>query len=159
MLSKHQVEGDSTPSLSIVSRQKDLRDVFSEQALQNKQKEDNNIKAVLRNAIDKATIHQALLRLIIHHDLPFSLVEWPELHTLIFALNSEAAKCIWTSHTTTARHLKETFELRQQQVAKILQQSQSLSTSQLTHGTHRIIRSFKRLRRTSLTLKASDRRP
>ena len=160
MKSIHKVDTQLTPSTAITSRQKDLRHIFSKQALQQKQNDDKDTIKSLQKAIDKAAIHQALLRLIVHHDLPLSMVHWPELHTLVFALNHQAGPLIWSSHTTTASHINQTFIERQQQVGAILRQSQSLIhlTTELIHGTHLITKSSKPSLRTSLTLQASSRR-
>ena len=124
--STHGIETDTTPSRVTVARDKDLQSLFGKQHIENKAKEEAAIREALRTAADKVTIHQALLRLIIHHDLPFSAVEWPELHTFVYSLNYMAEGCIWQSHQTTANHLEKTFQERQQQVALILRQSQSL---------------------------------
>lgn len=67
-----------------------------------------------------------MLRLIVYRDLPLSFVEWPETHTLINAINYQAAGCIWSSHQTTACRVSTTFRLRQQQLRRQLQQSLSL---------------------------------
>jgi len=138
MRTVHHVEVDSTPSITITSRQKDLRQVFSKQALQQKESEEKEAVKSLQKAVDKTAIHQALLRLIINHDLPLSMVQWPELHTLVFALNHTAGASIWTSHTTTASHIAKTFIERQRQITAILRQSQSLIhlTTDTWHSTN-----------------------
>ena len=53
----------------------DLRSIFSEQELTNKYNEDKRTQEVLRSCVDKQTVHQALLRLIVYYDLPLSMVE------------------------------------------------------------------------------------
>jgi hypothetical protein len=106
--------------------QTDLKSMFNQQTLLNKKNQEQNECDTLCNAIHRSTVHQALLRLIVHHDLPLSIVEWPELHTFIFAINHMAAGCIWTAHQTTANHIARTFTERQQQLKQLLQQSQSL---------------------------------
>ena len=93
--STHRIETDTTPSRVTVARDKDLQSLFRKQHIENKAKEEAAIREALRTAADKVTIHQALLRLIIHHDLPFSAVEWPELYTFVYSLNYMVEGCIW----------------------------------------------------------------
>ena len=92
--STHGIETDTTPSRVTVARDKDLQSLFRKQHIENKAKEEAAIREALRTTVDKVTIHQALLRLIIHHDLPFSTVEWPKLHTFVYSLNYIAEGCI-----------------------------------------------------------------
>jgi hypothetical protein len=126
MLAKHGINCDPNVPEKRIARERDLKSIFSEQELTNKYNKEQKTKEALRNSVDRRTVHQALLRLIVHHDLPLSTVEWPELHTLVFALNYMATDCLWTSHKTTARHLATTFEERRHQVASLLQGAQSL---------------------------------
>jgi hypothetical protein len=126
MLTKHGIVCDPSLPEKKIAREGDIRTVFSEQQLTNKYNEEQKTKEALRNSVDRKTVHQALLRLIVYHDLPLSTVEWPELHTLVFAINYMATDCLWTAHKTTARHLAKTFKERRHQVARILQGAQSL---------------------------------
>ena len=104
----------------------DLQSSFSHQVLCKQQQEDQLVRRALKGAANKAAVQQALLRLIVQHDLPLSTCEWPELHTLVRAINYEATHCIWTSHQTVANQISKTFKIRQVQVKEALQQSQSL---------------------------------
>ena len=106
--------------------QSDIKSVFGQQTLWNQQNQEQEASNILRSAIDRPTVHQTLLRLIVHHDLPLSTVEWPELHSFVFAINPLATGCIWTAHQTTSNHIARTFTERQQQVKQLLQHSQSL---------------------------------
>jgi hypothetical protein len=116
---KHGISLEQRPSKVIKAIDGDLKNMFSQQEL-------SNTDNTLRGAVDQATVHQTLLRLIVHHDLPLSTVEWPALHSFVFALNPMAAGCIWTTHQTTANHIATTFKKRQEQVKQLLQHSQSL---------------------------------
>jgi hypothetical protein len=89
-------------------------------------RDDALVQNALKTAANPVTVGQAILRLIVYHDLPLSFVEWPETHTLINAINYQAGGCIWTSHQTTAYRVSTTFRLRQQQLRRQLQQSLSL---------------------------------
>ena len=74
--------------------QQDLASCISKQEQDRHQKEDILVKEGLRRAANPAAIQQSLLRLIVHHNLPLSTVEWPELHTLINSINYLASNCI-----------------------------------------------------------------
>jgi hypothetical protein len=126
MLKEHGIICDPYLSSKRIAIDGDIRSVFSEQEITNKHNEEQKTKEVLRNSVDRRTVHQALLRLIVYHDLPLSTVEWPELHTLVFALNHQAINCLWKTHRTTAIHVAKTFKERQQQVACMLQGAQSM---------------------------------
>ena len=119
MLKEHGILCDSEAPRKKIKA--DLRSLFSEQELTNKYNEEKKTQEVLRKCVDKQTVHQALLRLIVYHDLPLSMVEWPELYTLVFAINHQATDFLWTSYQSTAIHVTNTFEERRLQVARILQ--------------------------------------
>jgi 3-methyladenine DNA glycosylase AlkC len=85
---------DNTPSTITQAIQTDLRSVFSTQEIQNNLNEEQKVHDNLRSTADKTTVRQALLRLIVHHDLPLSIVQWPEFYTLVYSLNYQATSCI-----------------------------------------------------------------
>jgi hypothetical protein len=92
---------------------------------QNLQK-DREAQDTLRAAANPVAIHQALLRLIVHHDLPLNAIEWPELHTLVYTINHTASNRIWKSHQTVTRKIAATCETKKIQLKNVLQQSRSL---------------------------------
>jgi hypothetical protein len=55
---------------------------------------------ILKRTIQQNTVKQALLDLVVVRRLPFSLVEWPEFHAFIKALNREASSFIPIHHST-----------------------------------------------------------
>jgi hypothetical protein len=55
---------------------------------------------VLKSQLNIAVIFEALITLIVVRNLPFSIVEWPEFHTLCQALNSQCIGMITTAHST-----------------------------------------------------------
>jgi len=57
--------------------------------------------------LNQTVINKALLTLIVVQNLLFSLVEWPEFHTLCQALNSQCEGIITTVHLTITKKLKE----------------------------------------------------
>ena len=123
---EHGIAVEGAPSKVKRAIQSDLKSVFSEQDLTNKKNKEQSDLETLRSAVNRSSVHQTLLRLIVHHDLPLSAVEWPELHSFVFAINHTAVRCIWQAHQTTANHIATTFTKRRQQVMQLLQQSQSL---------------------------------
>ena len=108
------------------ARQQDLRQVISNTTLQKDQQKQFEALETLRQAANPAKIHQALLRLIVHHDLPLNAVEWPELYTLVYTINHTAVQSIWQSHSTVARKIDQTFTAKKLQLKHVLQQSKSL---------------------------------
>jgi hypothetical protein len=83
------------------------------------------VRDTLRVAADKNTVRNAVLCLMIRHDLPLSATEWPELHTLIHAVNYMVTNAVWSSHTTTARVIKQLFAKAQLVVETKLASSKS----------------------------------
>ena len=104
----------------------DLRAFMSKQKKQKQEEIDTAAMGALRGAIEPALVQQALLRLIVQHDLPISAVQWPELHTLLYTINPEAKNSIWTSHQSATSHIAATFNSQKETLKQLLQQSQSL---------------------------------
>ena len=127
MLNFHGISTDpSKPSQTEQKRQQDLRTVVGKQTLKKQEQESQVIKDTLRAAANRTKVRQALLRLIVHHDLPLCAVEWPELHTLVYTINHEAGSHIWSSHQSVANNIRKTFEIRRLEVEQQLQRSQSI---------------------------------
>ena len=104
----------------------DLRELLAKQKLDENEQKAAEHKAILRNAANDQMVQQSLLRLIVHHDLPLSLVEWPELHTLVYSINPEARHCLWQSHRSVATHIAVSFDMQKRRIIESLQQSLSL---------------------------------
>lgn len=121
MASIHNVVLDA-PTISAYKRlkQQDLHTVISKQRLLSDAKVDSKVKDELRAAADKPTIAQAVLRLIVRHDLPLTFPTWPATNTLLYATNHMSTGALWSSSTTTANHLRQTFELKRRLVAEAL---------------------------------------
>jgi hypothetical protein len=127
MASHHGIVVDEPqPSKLAQKIQKDIDSFITPMETVRRSQEDALIKGGLKAAANPVTIKQALLRLIVHHDLPLSFVEWPETHTFVNAINYQATGILWTSHQATATRVSQTFKLRQEQIKRRLQQSQSL---------------------------------
>ena len=118
----------SSKTTSIVQqkKQQDLMKLVTKEQQRKRDKDEQTVKEGLKAAANLAAIKQALLRLIVHHDLLLSFVEWPEVHTLVNAINYLVGDCIWTSYQTTANKVAKTFTVRRQQLLQQLQQSRSL---------------------------------
>lgn len=89
------------------------------------QQAESEIRELLRSIADKDRIQQAVLRLIVRRDLPLRLPCWPEMNTLIHAANYMATTSLWDSPTTTANHVKRTFEARRKELTGVLHRSRS----------------------------------
>jgi len=76
---------------------------------------------VLKSVLNEDVIEQAVLNLIVVHNLPFRAVQWPELHVLCQALNPESKSHIPASHTTVAKMIDNTFQSQIDIVRKKLQ--------------------------------------
>ena len=66
-------------------------------------------------------INEALFTLIVVQNLLFSLVEWPEFHTLCQALNSQCEGVITTAHSTVTKKLRESWTNHKDVVRRDLQ--------------------------------------
>ena len=125
--SKHGIILEPTPpSRAHIARQQDLRQVVNRQQQQLLEGKNENDKEVLRRCANPALVPQALLRLIVHHDLPLNAIEWPELHTFVSTLNFTVKPWLWKSHSTLAARIDETFTAKKTQLKNVLQQSRSL---------------------------------
>jgi len=96
-----------------------LKQLYDEACAHNNTTEFNS--CVLEKVLNKDVIKQALLNLIVIHNLPFRAVEWPELHILCQALNSESKSYIPASHITVAKTVDNTFQSQMDIVRKKLQ--------------------------------------
>jgi hypothetical protein len=127
MVNKHgTILPSEEPSKVRKSINGDIKGFFSKQQLNKHEQESAIVRRGLQTAVDIPTVRQALLRLIVNHDLPVSTVEWPELHTFVRAINPEATNCLWTSHQSVSNHIGLTFDLQREQLKESLQQSLSL---------------------------------
>ena len=87
MKSIHSVNIDTnTPSIVEQKKQQNLKKQFKDHEQKEQDMERNNGLEALRKAAVPAVVKQTVLRLIVHHDLPFNAAQWPELHALIYAL-------------------------------------------------------------------------
>ncbi len=76
---------------------------------------------VLKNALNKDVVDQALLNQIVIRNLPFRAVEWPEFHTFCQALNPESVSFITTAHSEVSKLIAQSFQLQKDVVRKRIQ--------------------------------------
>jgi hypothetical protein len=76
---------------------------------------------VLQSQLSQAVINEALISLIVVRNLPFTIVEWPEFHTLCQALNPECKGIITTAHSTVTKKMEESWNNHKDVVRRDLQ--------------------------------------
>jgi hypothetical protein len=76
---------------------------------------------VLQSQLNQTVVNEALLTLIVVRNLPFTIVEWPEFHTLCQALNSQSEGVITTAHSTITKKLKGSWTNHKDVVRRDLQ--------------------------------------
>jgi len=62
---------------------------------------------ILKDHLNKTVITKALISIIIVRNLAYTIVEWPEFHTLCQALNRQCKGMITTTHSEIALRVKE----------------------------------------------------
>lgn len=117
--SKHEIIVSVSDSSTKVAACGKLKQLYDEASAQNDTTEFDS--HVLKKILNKDVIEQALLNLIVVHNLSFRAVQWPELHTLCQALNPESRKYIPASHTTVAGLVENSFQSQMDIVRKKLQ--------------------------------------
>jgi hypothetical protein len=80
---------------------------------------------ILKLTIERNTVKQTLLDLVIVRRLPFSLVEWPEFHAFVKALNREATPFIPTHHSTITKWILDHYLESKDTVRKALQSAKT----------------------------------
>lgn len=126
MQSQHEIKlHEEELSKSKKARSGDIRRVFGNQRLKQEETSEQAVRNALKAAAKPVMVKQALLRLIVRHDLPLSAPELPALHTFAYAVNYMAGDTIWTTHQTTVSHIARTFEVKRQQVMELLHQARS----------------------------------
>ncbi len=87
---------------------------------------DDDMMNKLGRLLDQDAIDFALVTLITRRNLPYTCVQWPELHALVSLLNPAAGKTIVRSHTTVPRRIASEFERQKQVLKAALQTSRSV---------------------------------
>ena len=70
-------------------------------------------------------ILEALITLIVVRNLPFSIIKWPEFHTLCQALNSQCVSMITTAHSTIRKKIADAWASHKDAVRRDLQSAVS----------------------------------
>lgn len=84
-----------------------IKHAFTKQQRVDHTLQEEHDRRVLRSAADRRTITRALINLITRRNLPHSIVEWPEFHALVAAINPEAK--VVASYTTMSRRIHSMF--------------------------------------------------
>jgi len=64
---------------------------------------------ILKKSINKATLIEALISLIIIYNLSFYIVEWPAFYAFCQVLNAACEGIILTAYTTVYTQVEEAF--------------------------------------------------
>jgi hypothetical protein len=80
---------------------------------------------ILKRTVQQDVIKQALLDLIIVRRLPFSCVEWPELHAFVKVINKEAPSFLPSHHSTITDWIHSQFSEAQDIVRRVLQSAKT----------------------------------
>lgn len=108
-----------------IARNKDIRTSMGEaKVIRDKEKEVEELNALTR-AADIATVRIALLRLVILHDLPLNLPEWPQFHTLVYSINHCAIDTVFKSRGHFRRYIHENYLLKQAAIKHELHDARS----------------------------------
>jgi hypothetical protein len=91
-----------------VAVNKQMRELY-QQAGPNSEREEFNTE-ILEASLDTSVIIKALITLIVIRNLSFTLVKWPEFHTLCQVLNRASEGKIMTSHSRVANKVKEAWD-------------------------------------------------
>jgi hypothetical protein len=78
-------------------------------------------KEILTKSINQDALTEALVTLIVLHNLSFCVVEWPAFHTFCQILNSTCEGMITTSHSVVRTRVGEAFQKHKDTVRKALQ--------------------------------------
>lgn len=127
MLHTHEIEVIEKGEVSKIKKacQSDIRELYKKQELQKQDTAEQTVRNTLKAAAEPIRIKEALLRLIILHDLPFNTVEWPQFHTFIHTINYMAGGTVWTSHQSVANAIQRNFDIKQSAVKETLRQARS----------------------------------
>jgi hypothetical protein len=78
-------------------------------------------KKILEKSINQDALIEALVTLIVLHNLSFCVVEWPAFHTFCQVLNAACEGKITTSHSVVRTRVGESFEKHKDTIQKALQ--------------------------------------
>lgn len=121
--SKHQIFIDSTPSPLQQSILNQLQQLYlkADSLDQTQQIDTQAFQSILSQDI----IDEALVSLIVVQNFPFSVVEWPEFHTLCRVLNPESESCIITAHNSVPKKIEQSWLVQKDIIRKKLQSALS----------------------------------
>jgi len=115
--SKHEIVVGKKESRVKVSSNRSLGEIYGRLGVERKEIE----SAVLKDVLDKRVINEALVSLIVLHNLPFRAVEWPEMHVLLKATNPAIDRELISSHSEVAIKINNSWVSSKDAVRKRLQ--------------------------------------
>ena len=80
----------------------------------------------LRNAFNSQQYNEAIVGLLTRRRIPFSAVEWDEMHSLVLAANPAIGDCLITSRYRAMKLIDANYDLYASQLKEELQESQSM---------------------------------
>jgi hypothetical protein len=88
---------------------------------------DNQIETQAPKAHDlsQETLRACIARLIVRHSLPFTAIEWPQLHSLLLLINPEVEDLLIVSRRTLVSDIKECWEKEKLELKEQLQLARS----------------------------------
>lgn len=117
------VEGP-TPHYRETQRAIDLS--FKDQEEKEKQKTREKQHNLLRNVINRKAFLEAQCLLITRRRLPRNLVNWPEFHALLYAVNPSSPEVTISAPNTTSAHIERSYHRHRETVKRSLHKSRSL---------------------------------
>lgn len=116
----HGIVSADEPSDRNKLRKTTVENMFAMQ--KSRQKEEQWIKQlnVLKSTLNHNAIQQALVRLVVRHDLPQTITEWPEFIAFCLALNPAAEATIYRSHSSLRRRIAESYACHQNDLRRLL---------------------------------------
>jgi len=121
LLKKHDISIEPEGRKIVAPSNKKLADLCKKYNISEEDVKTEVLKAVL----DKQVIREALVSLIVLHNLPFRAVEWPAIHTLLKAVNPAIDEEIISSHSEVSTRIHTLFLSSKDLVRKRLQLAMS----------------------------------
>jgi hypothetical protein len=88
-----------------------LREAFAKAGQTDSTKLNANEHRILKKALDKVAILEALVQLVTVRNLPYNCSQWPELHALLMAVNPTAENVIALSHSLVQRLVSNSYSI------------------------------------------------
>src|SRR5271165_2545510 len=116
---KHQIDIELSSSQVQTAALQQLKELYY-QAESSSQTSEIDTQ-VFRKQLDQDVINEALVSLIVVQNLPFTAVEWPELHAFCQVLNPELKDFVTTTHSQVKNKIEKAYEIHKDTIQKKLQ--------------------------------------